>query len=156
VKPEIARGIRRLVPRRRRDHRRPDASAGTTNGGRSVGNIEPPGDPHYGTAEAAAIGGSDADPARASRAPSSNQGHRSNRWNPDPYEGFDPVEFAEFLDADDSPLPADPAFKERLRQRLWSMVRENADGRWPPTPGSVPGGPRPPLADPDPKPKPER
>jgi hypothetical protein len=44
----------------------------------------------------------------------------------DPTDGFDPAEFAEFLEADDSPAPADPAFKERLRQRLWGMVRDNA------------------------------
>jgi hypothetical protein len=37
---------------------------------------------------------------------------------------FDPVEFAEFLDADESPIPIDPGFKEQLRERLWSMVRE--------------------------------
>lgn len=37
---------------------------------------------------------------------------------------FDPVEFAEFLDADESPIPIDPGFKEQLRERLWGMVRE--------------------------------
>jgi hypothetical protein len=43
---------------------------------------------------------------------------------------FDPVEFAEFLEADDGPLPIDPAFKEALRERLWEMVRGG------PAPGS--------------------
>jgi len=46
--------------------------------------------------------------------------------NVDSSDGFDPVEFAEFLEADDSSTPADPAFKERLRQRLWGLVRDNA------------------------------
>lgn len=39
---------------------------------------------------------------------------------------FDPVEFAEFLEADDSPLPIDPAFRERLREQLWGLVRDRA------------------------------
>ena len=41
--------------------------------------------------------------------------------------GFDPSEFAEFLEADEAPIPVDPAFKERLRQRLWTMVREQIE-----------------------------
>lgn len=36
---------------------------------------------------------------------------------------FDPVEFAEFLDADDGPIPIDPDFRERLRERLWDIVQ---------------------------------
>ena len=48
-----------------------------------------------------------------------------------PDADFDPVEFAEFLEADDGPMPIDPAFQERLRQELWEMVRERA-GREPP------------------------
>jgi hypothetical protein len=42
---------------------------------------------------------------------------------------FDPVEFAEFLEADDGPLPADSAFRERLRDELWSMVQSQSDRR---------------------------
>jgi hypothetical protein len=42
---------------------------------------------------------------------------------------FDPVEYAEFLEADDGPLAVDPTFKERLRQRLWAMVRQKAAAR---------------------------
>lgn len=42
---------------------------------------------------------------------------------------FDPVEFAEFLEADEGPLPIDPAFRERLREQLWQMVRERAAER---------------------------
>lgn len=44
----------------------------------------------------------------------------------DRIDGFDPAEFAEFLEAGDAPTTADPAFKERLRQRLWGMVRDKA------------------------------
>jgi hypothetical protein len=42
---------------------------------------------------------------------------------------FDPVEFAEFLEADESPLPIDPAFRERLREQLWDIVRGRAAER---------------------------
>jgi hypothetical protein len=42
---------------------------------------------------------------------------------------FDPVEFAEFLEADQSPLPIDPAFRERLREQLWQIVRDRAAER---------------------------
>jgi len=78
VKPETARGLRRLLPRRRRTK--------PTDGG--------------------------------------GAGARPSVLN-DP--GFDPAEFAEFLEAEEGPLPVDPAFKERLRQRLWTMVRDNAE-----------------------------
>jgi hypothetical protein len=45
-------------------------------------------------------------------------------------DAFDPAEFAEFLEADDDGrLPADPAFRERLRQELWGMVRSQAERR---------------------------
>jgi hypothetical protein len=37
-------------------------------------------------------------------------------------EAFDPAEFAEFLRADDAPIPIDPQFKQRLRRQLWSLV----------------------------------
>lgn len=40
---------------------------------------------------------------------------------------FDPAEFAEFLAADEVPIAADPAFRERLRQELWGMVRSQAE-----------------------------
>lgn len=78
MKPETARGLRRLLPRRKRA--RP---------GRS-------------------------DPGIEGRAADSD---------------FDPQEFAEFLEADEGPIPVDPGFKEELRKRLWSMVRERADAR---------------------------
>lgn len=42
---------------------------------------------------------------------------------------FDPVEFAEFLEAEESPIPIDPAFRERLREQLWGIVRERAAER---------------------------
>jgi hypothetical protein len=41
---------------------------------------------------------------------------------------FDPAEFAEFLEADDA-VPADPAFRERLRNELWGIVRSQAERR---------------------------
>jgi hypothetical protein len=44
---------------------------------------------------------------------------------------FDPVEFAEFLEADEGPLPIDPAFRERLREQLWELVRVRAADRRP-------------------------
>ncbi len=37
--------------------------------------------------------------------------------------GLDPGELREFLAADRIGVPADPVFKERLRGKLWSMVR---------------------------------
>jgi hypothetical protein len=40
---------------------------------------------------------------------------------------FDPAEFAEFLAADEAPIAPDPAFRERLRQELWGMVRSQAE-----------------------------
>ena len=39
---------------------------------------------------------------------------------------FDPVEFAEFLEADESSLPIDAVFRERLREQLWEIVRDRA------------------------------
>lgn len=42
---------------------------------------------------------------------------------------FDPAEFAEFLEGGDEPLAADPAFRERLRDELWGMVRAQAESR---------------------------
>lgn len=45
-----------------------------------------------------------------------------------PDEDFDPVEFAEFLEADDGPLPIDPVFRERLREQLWGIVCDRAHG----------------------------
>jgi hypothetical protein len=40
---------------------------------------------------------------------------------------FDPVEFAEFLEADEGPVQVDPAFRERLRHELWGMVRSQSE-----------------------------
>jgi hypothetical protein len=36
---------------------------------------------------------------------------------------FSPEELREFLDSDRVDVEADPEFKERLRQKLWKMVR---------------------------------
>jgi hypothetical protein len=35
-------------------------------------------------------------------------------------------ELREFLEADLVDVPVDPEFKERLRERLWDLVRANA------------------------------
>ena len=43
--------------------------------------------------------------------------------------GFDLDELHEFLAADRVEVPVDPAFKERLRRKLWSMVRFRDRGR---------------------------
>jgi hypothetical protein len=63
---------------------------------------------------------------------------------------FDPAEFAEFLEADDATLPADPGFRERLRSQLWSMVREHADAVRPRGLGAE-GRSRTPTPDPKPR-----
>jgi hypothetical protein len=41
---------------------------------------------------------------------------------------FDPAELREFLAADLLDVQADPVFKERLRQKLWRMVRTRYGG----------------------------
>lgn len=41
---------------------------------------------------------------------------------------FTSEELREFLDADTAGELADPEFKERLRQKLWEMVRRRAQG----------------------------
>ncbi len=37
---------------------------------------------------------------------------------------FSTEELQEFLEADRNPIPADPIFKERLREKLWKMLEE--------------------------------
>ena len=44
----------------------------------------------------------------------------------DSQRAIDDLEILEFLAADLDPVPADPAFRERLAETLWEMVR---DGR---------------------------
>lgn len=80
MKPETTRGARKLLPRRKRNHRpeSPDATR------RLAVAVDP---------------------------------------------DFDPVEFAEFLEADEGPLPIDPGFRERLREQLWAIVRDRASQR---------------------------
>ncbi len=39
-------------------------------------------------------------------------------------EEFTSDELREFLEGDDLEVGADPVFKERLRRRLWRLVRE--------------------------------
>lgn len=150
--PETVRGVRRLVARRRRARGRPEPAAGSTPSavGWPPGSLEVP----YVEAESTAVGAGDAGAEGAVGSQPDGQRHHSAEWNRGPSDGFDPAEFADFLEADDSPMPADPAFKERLRQRLWRMVRENADAKAPP--GSPRGGPRPRRPLPGPRPKPPR
>jgi hypothetical protein len=81
-----------------------------------------------------------------------SQRHRSAGRDLDPGAGFDAAEFADFLEADDSPMQADPVFKERLRQRLWGMVRDLAAATAPPASSRIGARPRQPLPDPRPKP----
>ena len=104
--------------------------------------------------ESTAVGAGDAGSEGVLGTQPGGQRQRSAGWSLGPSDGFDPAEFADFLEADDSPMPVDPAFKERLRQRLWRMVRENADAKAPP--GSPRGGARPRRPLPDPRPKPPR
>ena len=42
----------------------------------------------------------------------------------DSMEDFDPAELQEFLAVDQYPVPADPAFKERLRAHLWRFIKQ--------------------------------
>ena len=37
---------------------------------------------------------------------------------------FSTEELQEFLEADRNPVPADPIFKERLREKLWKLLEE--------------------------------
>jgi hypothetical protein len=60
--------------------------------------------------------------ALAGTEPAGPGGSRAGSADPE----FDPVEFAEFLEADPGPLPIDPGFRERLREQLWEIVREAA------------------------------
>lgn len=149
MKPEIARGVRRLVPRRRRARRRSDSTDGpvTTAAGWQPGAI---GDPYL-EFERTAQGGADVAADGDPRIQPSSPRHRTAGLSADRGEAFDPAEFAEFLEADDSPIPANPAFKERLRQQLWGMVRENADAIAPPAPPRSGDRPRRPRARPNPK-----
>ena len=39
-------------------------------------------------------------------------------------DGFNESELLDFMAADVDPVPADPAFRDRLREQLWSMVVE--------------------------------
>jgi|GEM_PF-1700777 len=39
---------------------------------------------------------------------------------------FSTEELLEFLEADQRPVDADPAFRERLREELWELVRRQA------------------------------
>ena len=44
---------------------------------------------------------------------------------------FHPDELREFLEADLVDVPADPDFKERLRRKLWDLVRQRTSTRDP-------------------------
>ena len=144
VNPEIASGVRRLVPRRRRTRGRPDATDGrvATAAGWPLGVAEDPYLEFEPIAHSRVDGLADGDP----HSRTDGTRYRAAGSNAGLSEAFDPAEFAEFLEADDSPVPANPAFKERLRQQLWSMVLENADAVGVPAPSRIddrPWRPRP-------------
>jgi hypothetical protein len=40
---------------------------------------------------------------------------------------FSTEELLEFLEADQRPVEADPAFRERLREELWALVRRQVE-----------------------------
>jgi len=42
---------------------------------------------------------------------------------------WSPEELQEFLEADQLPVPVDPAFKERLREELWHRLQERSRQR---------------------------
>jgi hypothetical protein len=77
--------------------------------------------------------------------------HRAAAGGADRGEAFDPAELAEFLEADDSPMPANPAFKERLRQQLWGTLREHAHATAPPALPRIGDPARRPRPGPNPK-----
>ena len=147
MKPETARGARRHVPRRRRARGRPDPAGG---------QVPPSGLPRVAfeqpsaEAESSAPQPGDSGAGDILRIQPGRQRHRAAGYDLDPRDGFDPAEFADFLEADDSPMPADPSFKERLRQRLWGMVREKAATKAPPAPPRGPSRSWPTLSDPKP------
>lgn len=121
MKPETARGIRRSVPRRRRARGRTEVRADAARTEVRADAAEP--------GEASDLG--------------------DEVWSAE-LEDFDPAEFAEFLEADDTPLPVDPGFRERLRNQLWGMVRERADAA---RPRGIGAETRPRTPQPDPKPR---
>jgi len=41
---------------------------------------------------------------------------------------FSTEELREFLEANRNPVPADPIFKERLREKLWKLLEEQRTG----------------------------
>lgn len=128
MKPETARGIRRTVPRRRRARGRTEFRA---EAARADLHADSPDDGFVGTVASGTALDEDAD------------------WGAE-LADFDPAEFAEFLEADDATLPADPGFRERLRSQLWSMVRERADAVRPRGIGAE-GRSRTPTPDPKPR-----
>lgn len=127
MKPETARGIRKSVPRRRRARGRTEVRAEAARAELRVDSTD-----------------DDALEALGLEVLDAEAGFGSELGD------FDPAEFAEFLEADDHPLPVDPGFRERLRNRLWGMVRERADAVHP---RGVGVEVRPRAPQPDPKPR---
>jgi hypothetical protein len=55
----------------------------------------------------------------------------TNRENPPFEDVLDDVtldELREFLEADNMDVQADPAFRERLREKLWKLVEQQRNG----------------------------
>lgn len=127
MKPETVRGMRRSVPRRRRARGRTDVRA---EAARAEQHADSPDDTSI-----VSFAGMDPD--------------ADVDWNAE-LADFDPAEFAEFLEADDTRVPVDPGFRERLRSQLWGMLRERADVA---RPRGVGRDARPRTPQPDPKPR---
>ena len=62
------------------------------------------------------------------REPRGGRSRRGARREPEVIEEiaaeFTTEELQEFLEAGNAPVPADPVFKEQLREKLWEMVQE--------------------------------
>ncbi len=56
-------------------------------------------------------------------------GDRESAWSDQEALDFSPEELSEFLAGDLFPSDADPAFKEELRQKLWTMLLSRASRR---------------------------
>ena len=64
------------------------------------------------------------DPRGARRQPASGRAVGREQMGDEAMAEFTIEELREFLQGDALDAPVDPAFKERLRQRLWELVQE--------------------------------
>jgi hypothetical protein len=69
-------------------------------------------------------------PRGARRQPASGRAvERDQTMTDEAMADFTIEELREFLQGDSLDVPVDPAFKERLRQRLWELVQEQVRQR---------------------------